>query len=104
MADPYAGLRVKLEERAFAGKGRTTPDLRRRAAQGGALPVDLDAYTRKVRDQAYLITDEEVAALSHRHDDDTLFEVTIAAALGAAFDRLDRGLATIEALEMDDAS
>jgi hypothetical protein len=104
MADPHLELRRRLEERVFTGEGHTTPELRRQAATGAGLPPDLEAYARRVREEAWAITDGDVAALSKRYDDDTLFELTVAAALGASFDRLDRGLSAIATLEGTDAA
>ena len=57
------------------------------------LPVELRAYVEKVARHAYRVTDEDVAALQRSgHSEDAIFEVTAAAALGAAIMRLERGL------------
>jgi hypothetical protein len=57
------------------------------------LPADLRAYVDKVATQAYRITDEDVEALKRAgHGEDAIFEITAAAALGAAIMRLERGL------------
>ncbi len=64
-------------------------------AGGGAaeLPDDLRPYVEKVARNAYKVTDEDVEALrTAGYSDDAIFELTLAAALGAARMRLDAGL------------
>jgi hypothetical protein len=57
------------------------------------LPAELRSYVEKVAQHAYRVTDEDVAALQRAgHSEDAIFEVTAAAALGAAIMRLERGL------------
>lgn len=57
------------------------------------LPPDLRAYVETVAKHAYRVTDEDVEALKRAgHSEDALFEITAAAALGAAIMRLERGL------------
>lgn len=57
------------------------------------LPAELRAYADKVARHAYRITDEDVEALKRAgHSEDAIFEITAAAALGAAIMRLERGL------------
>ena len=49
---------------------------------------------------AYTVTDGDIAALQRSgSSDDALFEVTVAAALGAALGRLERGLAALRGEE-----
>ena len=57
------------------------------------LPVDLREYVGKVATQAWNVTDADVEALVRAgHSEDAIFEVTAAAALGAAIARLEKGL------------
>jgi alkylhydroperoxidase family enzyme len=57
------------------------------------LPANLRSYVEKVAKHAYRVTDEDVEALKRAgHSEDAIFEVTAAAALGAAVMRLERGL------------
>jgi len=78
----------------------TSPELRRAAFDGvsGELGEgSLAAYVVKVRDHAYRVTDADMVAL--REDglsDDAIFELTVAAALGAADRRLVAGLALLD--------
>jgi len=104
----YAALTERLVEAVLAGTGQTTADLRRavlaRAAQPGrtadGLPAPLEGYVDTVARHAYRVTDDDVAALQRQgHSDDALFEVTVAAAVGAALARLERGLAALRGRE-----
>ena len=62
----------------------------------GAISEPLGAYAAKVRDQSYRITDDEVAGLTAAGlSDDVIFEITIAAAVGAALERLDAGMRAV---------
>jgi len=104
----YATYSAHLVDRVLAAPGHTPRELRRavlaRAARlgltpgpGGAdVPAALAGYVDKVARHAYTVTDEDVAALQRAGtSDDALFEVTVAAALGAALGRLERGLAAL---------
>src|SRR4051812_42690285 len=64
--------------------------------EGGALPAELAGFVEKVAKHAYRTTDEDFAALAKAgYSEDQLFELTLAAAAGAAWARLDRGLAAL---------
>jgi alkylhydroperoxidase family enzyme len=66
------------------------------------LPPPLAAYVEKVARHAYKVTDADVAALQRDgHSDDALFEITVAAAVGAALLRLERGMAALRGQEPD---
>ncbi|HVH09492.1 MAG TPA: hypothetical protein VM736_06820 [Gemmatimonadales bacterium] len=113
----YGAFARRVAEGVLATSGHTTTELRqaiaaRAARLGGGLrlashqPMDngvsagLTAYIDNVARHAYRVTDADVAALKRAgHSDDVLFEVTVAAALGAALGRLERGLATLNGAE-----
>lgn len=76
--DADLGLRAAVETYAA---GRST-----------AIPDDLRGYVDKVVRNAYKVTDADVDALRTRYSEDAIFELTLAAALGAARARLDAGL------------
>lgn len=60
------------------------------------LPAELRPYVEKVAKHAYRVTDEDVEALKRAgYSEDAIFEVTAAAALGAAILRLERGLIVV---------
>ena len=99
MPDPHAQLRNAVLDRVLDGPGETSPAMRRAAAQGPddpALPPDLRQLVEKVHAHAYRVTDDEVAALQRTHGDDRLFEIVVAAALGASRHRLMAGLRALE--------
>lgn len=59
------------------------------------LPNPLGAWVDKVAQHAYKTLDREVEELKHRYSEDEIFELTIAAATGAAHTRFERALAAI---------
>jgi alkylhydroperoxidase family enzyme len=82
-ADP--GLRADVERYAASLGGRTgaLPDL----------PDELRPYVEKVARHAYTVADEDVERLrAAGYSEDAIFELTLAAALGAAQARLAAGL------------
>jgi hypothetical protein len=101
----YEEVKQKLLNAVLNAPGDTKGTLRRAALQrakqpdqpGHAdLPASVGAYVDKVARHAYKVTDEDLAALQRAgHSDDALFEVTVAAALGAALHRLERGMAAV---------
>ncbi|HVH66798.1 MAG TPA: hypothetical protein VM716_02945 [Gemmatimonadales bacterium] len=109
----YAAYTQRLLTSVLTTPGDTTEALRRavvgRAARlGGAqsggedVPPVLVGYVDKVARHAYKVTDEDVAALQRAGtSDDALFEITVAAALGAALGRLERGLRALRGQEQD---
>ena len=63
----------------------------------------LMAYLANVRERAYRITDEDVAALlASGHSEDALFEHTVGAALNASIERLSAGLEALAAATNDE--
>ena len=72
------------------------------ARNGAPAPAPFASYVDKVAQHAYKVTDADVAALQQGgSSDDILFEVTVAAALGAALGRLERGMAALHGQEPD---
>ena len=60
---------------------------------GASVAETWAAYVGKVRDASYRITDLDVSALKAAGcTEEEIFEVTVAAATGAALQRLDLGL------------
>ena len=116
----YAAFTRRLVDRVLATPGHTSTELRRAvAARAAGLSLTppsplsgtergsggedaLTSYVDKVARHAYQVTDADVAALQRiGNSDDVLFEVTVAAALGAAVGRLERGLAALRGEEPD---
>jgi AhpD family alkylhydroperoxidase len=70
----------------------TPVELRRAAAGDGPLPEEWRTYAETVRDASYRVTDDDVARLvAAGHTEDEIYEVTVAAALGAALRAYDTG-------------
>ena len=103
----YDLFRKRLSDAAVNTPGDTPPALRQAVlnrAQGrrDGVPAVLQPYVDTVARHAYKVTDSDVAALQRAgHSDDALFEITVAAAVGAALHRLDRGLAALRGQEPD---
>ncbi len=98
----------RLRDSVLRGPGRAAPELRqavaRRSARHGAaegatsdgVPPELEAFVDTVARCAYRITDAHVAGLlAAGYSEDEVFEITLAAALGAGDVRLERGLAAL---------
>jgi len=98
MSDRYAPLLAELEKTVLDSPGTTSPALRRAAAERGELPESLAGYVDLLHEHADRIGVADIAAL-HRagHDDDAIFEITVAAAVGAASYRCQRALAVLDA-------
>jgi hypothetical protein len=71
------------------------PSVRRQIAAGEP-PPELESLVSKIRDRAYTVTDQDLDALRSRYSEDQLFEVIVAAAVGAAEHRLKSALAVLE--------
>ena len=83
-------VREAIEARAAELGGRRVPPPR-------GLPPDLAPYIEKVAQHAYKVVDADIDRLkSAGYSEDAIFEATLAAALGAARARLERGLAALD--------
>jgi alkylhydroperoxidase family enzyme len=97
----------RLLERLVAEAGQLPSEVRqavlRRAAaaggatlEGGEVPDTLAPWVDAVAQHAHRTTDEDVARLrTAGFSEDQIFETTLCAATGAAWARLDRGLAVL---------
>lgn len=95
--DRHAGWAGELLRRVFHGPGNLAGSVRRAAGGEGSLddPV-AEAYVEKVRTSAYQITDGDLDRLrAAGWSEDRIFELSIAAATGAARHRLDAALAAM---------
>ena len=104
----YLDLVERLKESVLTVRGATDPGLRRAVearsaelagrpgAPAGDIPPDLREHVDKIALHAYTVTDEDVAALKAAGwSEDAIFEISIAAALGAGLARLERGLSAL---------
>jgi hypothetical protein len=70
--------------------------VRRSAARNEADPAPFTAFVDTVHRQAHRITDDDVARLrADGADQDAVFEIAVAAAYGAALERLGAGLSVV---------
>jgi hypothetical protein len=87
MDDRFRSLRDATAAALLGSAAATSADLRE-AIAAGTPPPDLTALVEKIRSRAYTVTDQDVAALRSRYTEDQLFEIIVAAAFGAARERL----------------
>jgi len=104
----YDAFRKRLVEAVLHAPGETPEALRRGVLEHGSAPPAppappaLASYVDTVRHHAYKVTDADIVSLQQGgQSDDTLFEITVAAAVGAALHRLDRGMAALRGEEPD---
>jgi alkylhydroperoxidase family enzyme len=97
----YRSLHENLKDAVLDTPGHTSEGLRRAVldhAAGGhdGVPLGLRNYVGKVTRHAYKVTDADIAGLKQAgYSDDVVFEITVAAAVGAAMHRLQRGMAAL---------
>ncbi len=98
----YDDFRKRLVDALLNAPG-VTPEAQRRAVlEQGSIPPAMAGYVDTVKRHAYKVTDADVTALQHAgHSDDTVFEITVLASVGAALHRLDRGMAALRGEEPD---
>ena len=94
--DPHAILRNKVIENVLDSDAEAPAAQRRAVFEGKGVPADLQALIDKIEANAYKVTDDDLRRLQERYTDDELFELIVAAALGASERRL---LAGLEALD-----
>lgn len=98
-ADRLEGLRddaARLVEAILEGEGATSVEARRAAFAGRSRDPAVEHYVDVVRRHAYRITDRDVERVRDAGlDDDAIFELTAAAALGAGGERLRVGLSLL---------
>ena len=89
----------RLRRRVLEGPGQLDVSVRQAAFHDNAdaLPRDLVAYVAKVQHRAYEVIDEDVDGLRDSGlTEDQIFELTIAAAVGAGLRRFDLARAARE--------
>ena len=91
----FSQMQAATRAAVIDGRGSTDGAVLRQVASA-APPPELAVLVQKIRDHAYRVTDADVDALRARYTEDQLFEVMIAAAVGAAEDRLKAALAAVE--------
>jgi uncharacterized protein YciW len=94
MTDRHVKTLARLEERLRRGPGELAPATRASAIDADPLPDPLaQRYVETIRRHAYKLTDRRLEELAQAGwTDGQVFELTVAAAFGAAKRRLDAGL------------
>ena len=88
-----------LERRLLQQPGALDTEIRQAAAAGQDVPDAVASYVAKVRRHAYEVTDHDIEQLREAgYSEDQIFELTVAAAYGAARLRLDRAMDAMAAL------
>jgi hypothetical protein len=98
LAVTFSDLQLATRRAAIDGPGRTDPARRQQVASGQP-PPELTTLVCKIRDRAYTVTDRDIDALRARYSDDELYELIVAAAIGAAEDRLHAALTAVHDAE-----
>lgn len=110
MSGRYDAFVERLTQSVLETTGDTAPALRRAVFERGkrpgsqsreTVPPELAVYVDKVARHAYKVTDSDMQALRAKHSEDALFEITVAATVGAALHRLERGMAALRGEEPD---
>jgi hypothetical protein len=100
--DRYGHLVRRLRDAVVRGPGVADPALQEEVVRLGRgeeapVPAPVRGYTDKVVRASDQVTAADVAALrAAGFTEDQVFEVTVAAAVGAGLHRLERGLALVE--------
>jgi alkylhydroperoxidase family enzyme len=88
----FAGLVAALIDAVVASPGRLAAE-RRAAVAGEPLDGAAGAFADKVRRHAYRVTDDDLDALRRDGlDEEAIFALTVACAVGVAYARLQAGL------------
>ena len=103
--DPkFANKLQDLERRLLDGPGSLDPATRRAVGTGGEAPAAAVGYVETVRLHAYKVTDTDIEHLREAGlSEDQIFELTVAAAYGAARLRLERGMDAMAASSAETA-
>lgn len=87
-----------LRASVFDQPAHTSPELRRAAGAGAGVPSPWGDYVTLVREASHRVRDDDVRALlAAGCGEDEVFEVTVAAAVGAALRSFDAGHAALTA-------
>ena len=96
--DPYARKMERLRYAVVSSPGSLPPDIRQSISEGAFVPGPLGRFAQKVSEHAFMVNDDDIAALHQAHySDDQIFEAAVSAALGAGLYRLERVRAALHA-------
>jgi alkylhydroperoxidase family enzyme len=92
----HADVMQRLHDAVLGEDGSLPYATRLALVTGRDVPAELEPYADKVARHAYRVTDRDIDALrAAGYDDDAIFEITVAVALGVGLHRRDTGLAAI---------
>lgn len=98
--DQLEALRLTTRRSVLEGPGRLSTELRQAVARGEG-PTALAPLLAKIRQQAFTVTDDDIAALmapgGPGYDQDEVFELVVSATLGAAESRYVAAMAALGA-------
>ena len=90
-ADGHAAEIEAIKHDVLTAAAVTDPAVRALVLDGAA-PEGLQPYFDKLRHASYRVTDEDIAALKKSGlSEDAIFELTVAASVGFAYERLQAG-------------
>ncbi len=98
VTDRHALAVLELHRAVLESPGHSDPSVRQAVFNGTeeSLAAPVSTYLEKVREQSYRIIDRDIQAMKGAGlCEDVVFELTVAAALGAANRRLEAGLRKI---------
>ena len=96
-ANDHGDVVANLRHAVLDAPATTDPALRAAAAAGDPLPEPWQSYATTVRDASYRISDTDLNRLTAAGcSEDQIFEVTVAAAVGAALRSFDAGRNALE--------
>ena len=88
--DPHARKMERLRNAVVSSPGSLTPDIRQAISEGSFVSGPLGTFAQKVSEHAFMVNDDDIAALHRAHySDDQIFEAAVSAALGAGLYRLE---------------
>src|SRR2546421_324099 len=98
----HARLVADLRQSVLDSPAATDPATRESAANGESRTEPWNAYAALVRDASYRVSDADVDRLKTAgHSEDEIFEITVAAAVGAALRGLEAGLRAVRGETQD---
>ena len=97
MGDRYASMRSAVRAAILDNDGVLDRETRRKAFAGEGAPGPIASYVATVHQHAYKVHDQMVEDVRRTGlDDDGLFELTVAAAVGRATAQLEAALAALD--------
>jgi hypothetical protein len=94
--DRFRELRTGVRQAILDREGKTDRATRRKAYEGEGTPGAIAEYVATVQRNAYRVDDDMMAAVRQAGlDDDAIFELTVATAVGEATRQFDAAMAAL---------